>query len=126
MEAAERGDVLITTGGASVGEADFVVDLLREQGRVAFWKVAIKPGKPFVFGRLGEIPVFGLPGNPVSMMVTFLQLARPALQRMAGMPPSQPLRWRVICRSPIRKSPGRLEFQRGVWIGGTAHPASRP
>jgi molybdopterin molybdotransferase len=118
--AAEQADALITTGGASVGEADYVVDLLRESGQVEFWKVAIKPGKPFVFGRLGATPVLGLPGNPVSMMITFLQLARPALQRMAGMQPSRPLRWRVTCLSPIRKSPGRLEFQRGVldWQDG--------
>lgn len=114
LEGARRADVLITTGGASVGEADYIVDLLRETGRVEFWKVAIKPGKPFVFGRLGETPVFGLPGNPVSMMVTFLQLARPALLRRAGLPVSRPARWRVVCRARLRKSPGRLEFQRGV------------
>ncbi len=115
-----QADVLITTGGASVGEADHVVDLLRELGQVEFWKVAIKPGKPFVFGRLGSTPIFGLPGNPVSMMVTFLQLARPALLRMAGAAALQPLRWRVECRNRLRKSPGRLEFQRGVvdWLDG--------
>lgn len=111
---AEQADVLITTGGASVGEADFVVAALRECGQVEFWKVAMKPGKPFAFGRLGSTPVFGLPGNPVSMMVTFMQLARPALLRMAGTAPSRPARWRVECHGPIRKAPGRLEFLRGV------------
>ncbi len=114
LEGAQRADVLITTGGASVGEADYIVDLLRETGQVEFWRVAIKPGKPFVFGRLGETPVFGLPGNPVSMMVTFLQLARPALLRRAGMAPSRPARWWVVCRTRLRKPPGRMEFQRGV------------
>jgi len=115
-----QADVLITTGGASVGEADHVVELLRELGQVEFWRVAIKPGKPFVFGRLGSTPIFGLPGNPVSMMVTFLQLARPALLRMAGAVATRPLRWRVECRNRLRKSPGRLEFQRGVvdWLDG--------
>ncbi|MFM8442227.1 MAG: gephyrin-like molybdotransferase Glp [Methylococcus sp.] len=114
LSGAEQADVLITTGGASVGEADYVVDLLRESGQVEFWKVAIKPGKPFVLGRVGETPVFGLPGNPVSMMVTLMQLARPALTRLAGSPPHQPVRWRVETLNPLRKSPGRLEFQRGV------------
>ena len=119
-QGAGQADVLVTTGGASVGEADHVVDLLRELGQVEFWKVAIKPGKPFVFGRLGSTPIFGLPGNPVSMMVTFLQLARPALLRMAGTVAMRPLRWRVACRNRLRKTPGRLEFQRGVvdWIDG--------
>lgn len=119
-QGAGQADVLVTTGGASVGEADHVVDLLRELGQVEFWKVAIKPGKPFVFGRLGSTPIFGLPGNPVSMMVTFLQLTRPALLRMAGAVAMRPLRWRVACRNRLRKSPGRLEFQRGVvdWIDG--------
>ncbi len=117
---AGQADVLITTGGASVGDADHVVDLLRELGQVEFWKVAIKPGKPFVFAHLGSTPVFGLPGNPVSMMVTFLQLARPALLHMAGAARLRPLRWRVECRNRLRKSPGRLEFQRGVvdWLDG--------
>ena len=121
IQGAEQADVVITTGGASVGEADHVVDLLRDRGQVEFWKVAIKPGKPFVFGRLDNTPVFGLPGNPVSMMVTFLQLARPALLKMAGAPAMRPRRWRVACRNRVRKSPGRLEFQRGVldWREGT-------
>ena len=114
LMATGQADVLITTGGASVGDADFVVQLLRELGQLEFWKVAIKPGKPFVFGRLGQMPVFGLPGNPVSMMVTFLQLARPALLYMAGTSPSRPARWRAVCRTRLRKSPGRLEFQRGI------------
>ena len=121
VQGAEQADVVITTGGASVGEADHVVDLLRDRGQVEFWKVAIKPGKPFVFGRLGKTPVFGLPGNPVSMMVTFLQLARPALLKMAGAVALRPRRWRVVCHNRVRKSPGRLEFQRGVldWREGT-------
>jgi molybdopterin molybdotransferase len=111
--AAAEADVILTAGGASVGEADFVVDTLRELGRVAFWKVAIKPGKPFVCGRIGDTPVMGLPGNPVSMMVTFDQLARPALLTLAGLQPPRPLRLDAVCSTRLRKSPGRLEFQRG-------------
>ena len=116
-------DVLITTGGASVGEADFVTDLLGQLGQVHFWKVNIKPGKPFIFGQVGSVPVFGLPGNPVSMMVTFMQLARPALLRMAGMAFSPPVRLRAVCGSALRKAPGRQEFCRGIlsWQDGLPH-----
>jgi molybdopterin molybdotransferase len=118
--AARDADALITMGGASVGEADFMADVLRELGTVEFWKVAIKPGKPFLHGRIGDTPVFGLPGNPVSMMVTFLQLARPALQRRMGMQAARPVRWPATCQQRITKSAGRLEFQRGSldWQGG--------
>lgn len=113
---AESGvDVLITTGGASVGEADLVAGMLRELGRVEFWKVAIKPGKPFLFGHLGSMPVMGLPGNPVSMMVTFQQLVRPALLRMAGQDWTPPLRLRAMLRNRVIRKPGRLEFLRAVW-----------
>jgi molybdopterin molybdotransferase len=120
--AARQADALITMGGASVGEADFMVEVLRELGTVEFWKVAIKPGKPFLNGRIGDTPVFGLPGNPVSMMVTFLQLARPALQRRMGMRVGRPVRWPARCQTRITKSAGRLEFQRGIldWQGGSA------
>ena len=125
---AEQADALITTGGASVGEADYILDLLRESGQVEFWKVAIKPGKPFMLGRMGDTPVFGLPGNPVSMMVAVIQLARPALNRMAGRSHVNPVRWRVAARSPVRKSPGRLEFLRGVleWRDGTPGVTALP
>ena len=120
--AARQADALITMGGASVGEADFMVDVLRELGTVEFWKVAIKPGKPFLHGHIGDTPIFGLPGNPVSMMVTFLQLARPALQRRMGMRVGPPVRWPARCQTRISKSAGRLEFQRGMldWQGGRA------
>jgi molybdopterin molybdotransferase len=118
--AARDADALITMGGASVGEADFMADVLRELGTVEFWKVAIKPGKPFLHGRIGDTPVFGLPGNPVSMMVTFLELARPALQRRMGIQATRPVRWPATCQQRITKSAGRLEFQRGNldWQGG--------
>ncbi len=114
QEAAESADALLTSGGVSVGEADYVKDALDALGEVRFWKVAIKPGRPLAFGRVGKAWFFGLPGNPVSVMVTFYLFARPALQRMAGEPPSEPLQIRVPCASRLRKRPGRMEFQRGV------------
>ncbi len=112
--AAAEADVVITSGGASVGDADFMVELLTAKGRVEFFRVAIKPGKPFLLGHLEGTPLFGLPGNPVSMMVTFMALVKPGLETLMGLMPAEPLRWPVRAVSPIRKRPGRLEFMRGV------------
>jgi molybdopterin molybdotransferase len=114
-DAAAQADAVITSGGASVGAADFVVDTLCSLGRIDFWKVAIKPGKPFAFGRIGAAYFFGLPGNPVSALVTFSQLARPALRRLMGAPDARPLRLHAICTSALGKQPGRLEFQSGIF-----------
>jgi len=108
-------DVIISSGGVSVGDADFVTGALAELGRVDFWKVAVKPGKPFVFGRIGQSWFFGLPGNPVAVMVIFLQLVRPALFQLMGTKPIPPLRLSAVCRSNLKKSAGRMEFQRGVF-----------
>jgi len=113
LDASQQADVIISTGGVSVGDADFVTSALAELGRVEFWKLAVKPGKPFAFGRIGPAWFFGLPGNPVAVMVTFRQLVRPALLRMIGAQARPPLRLRAICRSRLKKAPGRLEFQRG-------------
>jgi molybdopterin molybdotransferase len=113
-EAAAVADAVITTGGASVGEADFIVRTLRELGEVDFWKVALKPGKPFVFGRVGGAFLFGLPGNPVAVMVTFGLLVRPALDALMGTVPGEPVRLPAVCENRLRKRPGRLEFQRGL------------
>ena len=115
LEAASQADAIVTSGGASVGDADFIVEILGEIGQVEFWKVAIKPGKPFAHGRVGTVPLFGLPGNPVAVMVTFRQLVRPALLRLMGAAPATSLRFRAICGNRLHKRPGRLEFQRGVY-----------
>ena len=115
LDASAQADVIITSGGVSVGDADFVTGALAELGRVGFWKVAVKPGKPFAFGRIGQSWFFGLPGNPVAVMVIFLQLVRPALLRLMGAEARPPLRLAAVCRSDLKKSPGRMEFQRGVF-----------
>ncbi|WP_273544626.1 molybdopterin molybdotransferase MoeA [Aeromonas veronii] len=114
----EEADVLITTGGVSVGEADFTKQLLDELGEIGFWKLAIKPGKPFAFGRLPRAWFFGLPGNPVSAMVTFDQLVQPALAKLAGQHFERPLQLQAIAAEPLKKSPGRLDFQRGILSQG--------
>ena len=113
--AAETADVVITSGGVSVGEADFVKDLLNKLGEVVFWKIAMKPGRPLAYGKIGQAHFFGLPGNPVSVMVTFYQFVRDALLKLSGLDPVPALpSFRVPCVSNLRKAPGRTEFQRGI------------
>ncbi len=114
-EAASIADVVITSGGVSVGEADFVKTLLAKLGEVVFWKIAMKPGRPLAYGKIQGAHFFGLPGNPVSVMVTFYQFVRDALLTLQGVSPLpvQPL-LKAVCTSAIKKAPGRTEFQRGV------------
>ena len=106
-------DAIISSGGVSVGEADYVKDILTELGTIDFWQVAIKPGKPFAFGRLNRAFFFGLPGNPVSALVTLHQLALPALRALAGETPTAPLVLQATAASDYKKRPGRQDFQRG-------------
>jgi molybdopterin molybdotransferase len=113
-DAAAIADVVITSGGVSVGEADFVKQTLDELGQVDFWKIAMKPGKPLAFGKVGAAVFFGLPGNPVSVMATFYEFVQPALQKMMGMQTSPSLIVRVPCAVALKKEVGRLEYQRGV------------
>lgn len=112
--AAEEADILITTGGVSVGEADFVKEILEKLGQVGFWKIAMKPGRPLAFGQVDACQFFGLPGNPVSAMVTFYQFVQPAILRMMGIEDVTPKFLRLKTASPLKKRPGRLEFQRGM------------
>lgn len=113
-EAARMADVVITSGGVSVGEADFVKETLERLGQVDFWKVAMKPGKPLAFGRLGEAVFFGLPGNPVSVMATFYQVVQPGLRHLMGERDTEPLSLRVRTASRLKNSGGRQDFQRGI------------
>ena len=114
LSAAHSADALITSAGASVGDADFIKDILDEVGEVSFWKIAMKPGRPLAFGHVGGALFFGLPGNPVSVMVTFYQFVLPALRRLSGETPVLSLRLTAQTTNRIRKRPGRTEFQRGV------------
>jgi molybdopterin molybdotransferase len=113
-DGAKQADVVITSGGVSVGEADFVKQVLGELGRAEFWQIAMKPGRPLTFGRLSDALFFGLPGNPVAVMVTFYQFVQPALTYLAGGRAEPPRLIRATCQSRVRKKPGRTEFQRGV------------
>lgn len=114
IEADSRADVVISSGGVSVGEADYTKAMLEELGKIGFWKLAIKPGKPFAFGRLQNSWFCGLPGNPVSAVLTFYQLVQPLLAKLSGLTAAAlPPRQRVKSASSLKKTPGRLDFQRG-------------
>jgi len=114
-EAARVADVIITSGGVSVGDADFVKETLAELGEVGFWQIAMKPGRPLAFGRVGDAAFFGLPGNPVSVMVTFYEFVQPALRRMAGESPvGAPPTFQARALGRFRKQPGRTEYQRAI------------
>jgi molybdopterin molybdotransferase len=119
--AAESADVVITSGGVSVGEADYVKDVLDKLGEVLFWKIAMKPGRPLAYGKLGRAHFFGLPGNPVAVMVTFYQFVREALLVLSGQTrlPFSPT-VQATLKSPIKKAPGRTEFQRGILVADPA------
>jgi molybdopterin molybdotransferase len=113
--AAASADVVMTSGGVSVGEADYVRQLLHKLGEVLFWKIAMKPGRPLAYGRIGNAHFFGLPGNPVAVMVTFYQFVREALLIIAGQREVAPVpTFPATLGAPIRKARGRTEFQRGI------------
>ncbi len=114
ITAANISDVIISTGGASVGDADFIQPVMESIGQLHFGKLAIKPGKPLIFGNIQKTPFFGLPGNPVSVMVTFMILVRPALFKRMGKPTHQSLQIKTPLSHPIRRRPGRQEYQRGI------------
>ena len=114
LDAALHHDVIITSGGVSVGEADYMKTLLAKHGEVLFWKINMKPGRPLAYGKVGHAHYFGLPGNPVSTMVTFYQFVKQALWQLMGRTTSTSPMFMVPCSAPIKKAKGRTEFQRGV------------
>ncbi|MCP4876538.1 MAG: molybdopterin molybdotransferase MoeA [Gammaproteobacteria bacterium] len=112
--ASSKADLIISTGGVSVGEADFIKPALAELGTTEFWKIAIKPGRPLTFGQIDASIFMGLPGNPVAVMVTFSQFVVPAIQLLAGTSLRRPALFRARALEQMRKKPGRTEFQRGI------------
>jgi molybdopterin molybdotransferase len=108
-------DVVITSGGVSVGDADFIKPILNKLGEALFWKIAMKPGRPLAFGRIGKANFFGLPGNPVAVMVTFYQFVQDALRLLQGQTDTSPNpTFKAQVTEPLKKAPGRTEFQRGI------------
>ena len=118
QKASSQADAIITSGGVSVGDADYIKELLDELGEVVFWKLAMKPGRPLAYGKVGHCHFFGLPGNPVAVMVTFLQFVRNALWELMGQHPKPAFSFQAICTTPIKKAAGRTEFQRGILTQG--------
>jgi len=114
LAAAKNHDLIISTGGASVGDADYIKEVLARCGKVDFWKIAIKPGKPLAFGNINGCHFFGLPGNPVAVVVTFQHIVAPALEQLSGTAMSKPLQLLARCTTTLKKSPGRQEYQRGI------------
>lgn len=112
LRAAESHDLILTSGGVSVGDTDFTRRVLERHGTISFWKLALKPGKPLAFGTLGSARFFGLPGNPVSALVTAYLVMLPALRQMAGQGWQQPLLLTARAEAPFRKKPGRTDYQR--------------
>ncbi|MDD1783701.1 molybdopterin molybdotransferase MoeA [Enterovibrio sp. ZSDZ35] len=116
LHAADIADVIVTSGGVSVGEADYTKDILDQEGEVGFWKIAIKPGKPFAFGRVKGALFCGLPGNPVSVLVTLHVLVQPLLAKLSGHTQWQPtIQLKAKAESRFKKSPGRADYQRAVY-----------
>ena len=113
-------DLLLSSGGVSVGEADYLGQLLREEGEVGFWKLALKPGKPMTFGSYRDIPFMGLPGNPVSTLVTFALLSRPYILRCMGMQEVAPRGFPVPVDFAVTTAGTRREFMRVGWRNGRA------
>ena len=113
-EAEKQADIVITTAGASVGDADYIREVLTRLGVVRFWKVAVKPGRPLSFGKIGDSLFFGLPGNPVSVMVTFRVFVEPAIRQLAGEESGVPMALKMRTTTDLRKRPGRMEYQRGI------------
>lgn len=116
QEADQWADIVISSGGVSVGTADYTKDVLEKLGTIGFWKLAIKPGKPFAFGELSNSFFFGLPGNPVSATITFHQLAMPIMRIMQGETIDPPVTLHIPSNQPLKKHPGRQDFQRGTLL----------
>ena len=118
QSACEQADAIITSGGVSVGEADHTKAVMRTMAGgpsgVAFWRIAMRPGRPMAVGRIGDAVLFGLPGNPVAVMVTFLAFVRPALLQMMGCKSTHLPLLKAVSNEAIRKKPGRTEYQRGI------------
>ncbi|SDK88635.1 molybdopterin molybdotransferase [Modicisalibacter muralis] len=114
-DAASVSDMVITSGGVSVGQADWIKTALAQSGRLGFWRIAMRPGRPLAFGVLGErgVPFFGLPGNPVAVMVTFLQFVQPLLRTLQGEIHWQPQRLMAIADEPLKSRVGRVDYHRG-------------
>ncbi|MCW8348509.1 bifunctional molybdopterin-guanine dinucleotide biosynthesis adaptor protein MobB/molybdopterin molybdotransferase MoeA [Vibrio sp. ZSDZ65] len=115
LNASESADLVVTSGGVSVGDADFIKDVLEKSGNVDFWRINMRPGRPLAFGHINGKPFFGLPGNPVAVMVSFINFVEPAIRKMQGIQQFLPFKASAVAEMPLRSRQGRTEFSRGVY-----------
>ncbi|WP_237485528.1 bifunctional molybdopterin-guanine dinucleotide biosynthesis adaptor protein MobB/molybdopterin molybdotransferase MoeA [Vibrio hippocampi] len=115
VTASEQADMIITSGGVSVGDADFIKNVLEKRGNVDFWRINMRPGRPLAFGHIDQVPFFGLPGNPVAVMVSFINFVEPAIKKMQGVREFTPLKVTAIASESLRSRQGRTEFSRGIY-----------
>ena len=115
-KAAKECDLVITSGGVSVGDADFITTTIKEIGSLGFWRLNLKPGKPLAFGEIDNCKVLGLPGNPVSTIITTMLIANPLIDHMSGALPKNPLKIKATCKATINHSVGRTEYQRAKFF----------
>ncbi|KHT63788.1 molybdopterin-guanine dinucleotide biosynthesis protein MobB [Photobacterium gaetbulicola] len=113
--AAEQADLILSSGGVSVGDADYIKTILDKLGQINFWRINMRPGRPLAFGHIDTTPFFGLPGNPVAVMVTFMQFVEPAIRKLQGMTDWQAPCYNAIAEEKLRSRPGRTEYSRGVF-----------
>ena len=114
-QASQQADMILSSGGVSVGDADYIKTVLDKLGKIDFWRINMRPGRPLAFGHIDNIPFFGLPGNPVAVMVTFLQFVEPAIRKQQGYPHWQPQTYTAIAAEPLRSRLGRTEYLRGYF-----------
>ncbi|MDF5304964.1 molybdopterin-binding protein, partial [Vibrio parahaemolyticus] len=113
--ASAQADVVMTSGGVSVGDADYIKLALDKLGQIDFWRINMRPGRPLAFGQINNKPFFGLPGNPVAVMVSFINFVEPALRKMQGEQGWKPLKVNAIATENLRSRQGRTEFSRGIY-----------
>ncbi|WP_318449712.1 bifunctional molybdopterin-guanine dinucleotide biosynthesis adaptor protein MobB/molybdopterin molybdotransferase MoeA [Photobacterium leiognathi] len=114
VQASAQADLILSSGGVSVGDADYIKTVLDKLGQINFWRINMRPGRPLAFGTIGDVPFFGLPGNPVAVMVAFLQFVEPAIRKQQGIINWQPKTYQAIATEKLRSRPGRTEYTRGI------------
>ncbi|WP_318458876.1 bifunctional molybdopterin-guanine dinucleotide biosynthesis adaptor protein MobB/molybdopterin molybdotransferase MoeA [Photobacterium leiognathi] len=114
VQASTQADLILSSGGVSVGDADYIKTVLDKLGQINFWRINMRPGRPLAFGTIGDVPFFGLPGNPVAVMVAFLQFVEPAIRKQQGIVNWQPKTHQAIATEKLRSRPGRTEYTRGI------------
>ena len=115
QQGSEQADLILSSGGVSVGDADYIKSVLDKLGQINFWRINMRPGRPLAFGQINDTPFFGLPGNPVAVMVVFLQFVEPAIRKLQGMDNWQPQVFNAIASERFRSRPARTEYTRGIF-----------